>query len=555
MQKAQQRDILAGIALAAVLIPSSIAYAGIAGMPPAAGLVATFVGALVYGLAGRSPSAVIATTSSSALIVFLAKSQLRLTDGMVVPAVAAMVMAAGLLFVGLSFLRRMNISDFIAQPVLRGYTMGLSLIIIGGQLPKLTGYTGDPWYLAVVHSGQALLEMTWPNGPELLAGLAGLLVLTLTRRSGWPMMFILLAGSVIGNMALDGWHLALPMIGNVSLAFSGFPLNEAGRLGELPWQSLLEYAAVIALVLYAESVVSLKGSADRYGIFIDINREVRILGVCNMASALVGGLPVGAGLSQTAANEEAGAMSRWSALIAAVTLLLTVFLLERFIAYLPLSMLAAIVIYSVGGLLNPALVARYFKWKTDRLLVLISFCGVLVLGVQDGLLLAVAASVASLLRSLSRSRVALLGRLGDSHDYVNIRRFPAAQLEEELIILRADEPLFFGNAERMFQTVRQLVTKRLIDEADKSVKAADGQPLQAILLSLEESPALDSTAVEALENFVSWCRDRGLTLHLCRVKTNARDVLRRAEVNGLGMVSPRSVDWCVEHLHEAYKGQ
>jgi MFS superfamily sulfate permease-like transporter len=190
--------------------------------------------------------------------------------------------------------------------------------------------------------------------------------------------------------------------------------------------------------------------------------------------------------------------------------------LLRWIQRTPEPVLAAIVIHAIGRSLDPGALRQYFAWRRDRLVVLAAMAAVLVLGVLDGLLAGIAASLLLMMRELSVPRVARLGRLGHSHDYIDLDRHPEAHPVPGVLIARPDAPLFFANAERILATIGARI------RADAS--------LRAVVLSLEESPDLDSTAIEALREFAQTLQRHGLSLILARVKDHVRDVLTRVQV-------------------------
>ena len=192
---------------------------------------------------------------------------------------------------------------------------------------------------------------------------------------------------------------------------------------------------------------------------------------------------------------------------------LAVWLLLPWIERTPAPLLAAIVIHAVGHTLNPAALRPYFAWRRDRLIVVLAFFAVLALGVLDGLLLAIAASLLMLLQTLSRSHVSWLGRLGDTHDFVDAARHPDAVVPAGLLIARPEAPLFFGNADPVFAAIRERL---------QSLPSPRG-----VVLSLEDSADLDATSVEALCDFAAQLRQLGVPLALARVKDPVRDLLAR----------------------------
>jgi MFS superfamily sulfate permease-like transporter len=222
-------------------------------------------------------------------------------------------------------------------------------------------------------------------------------------------------------------------------------------------------------------------------------------------------MPAGAGYSATSANEAAGAGSRLAGIVAALVVLVIVLTVLPYVALTPEPVLAAIVIYALGRGLSLQPLGRYFLWRRDRLLVICAVAAVLVLGVLDGLLLAVAISVLLMLRQMSSADIQVLGRLGDSHDFVDRQHHAETVDVPGVLIVRPSEALFFANAERILGAALRLMRQ---------------SPVDAVVLSLEESPDLDGTSIEALAAFFAQVRGEGKRLVLARVRHAALEVLQ-----------------------------
>jgi sulfate permease, SulP family len=340
----------------------------------------------------------------------------------------------------------------------------------------------------------------------------------------------------IGVIA-SGWLSAhgVPLTGAINLQMSlGMPTwPSSGQ-----WLPSVELAAALLLILYAESYSSIRGFALKHNDPVNANRDLLVLGVANVLCGLLQGMPVGAGYSGTSANEAAGAQSRWAGLIAGATVLLMVLLLLRWIERIPLAVLAAIVIHAVSKSWRVSVFKPYLKWKRDRLLALAAVVAVLSLGILNGLLVAIAFSLVMLLRQLAAARLSVLGRLANGHDFVAIAQHPTAVQPAGLLILRPEEPLFFANAESVMSIARGQVAQR--------------KDLRQVILSLEESPDLDSTVLEALSDFSSWLQSLGIGLHVARLKDETRNLLLRAD---LPQLSPQALNnWSVEDAVSALTG-
>lgn len=521
-------DLVAGVSIAGLLLPEAIAYAAIAGFAPQAGVVALLVGLLVYGVAGSSRFAVVSATSSSATVLWAATVSIAPQDaGLRLAVGAGIVVLAGVFFLIAAAARLGAVSALVAQPVLRGFALGLALTIVLKQLPAVLSvpaergdFLGLAWELAVQWR-------QWSLAGGALALAALLLLRWLSRWPGLPAATLVIAAGILLDLSglCRAW--GIRAVGPIAL---GWPSPGLPALTGAQWLGLVELGFVMALILFAESHGAIRSLALRHGDNVSTNRDLLALGLANLASGLCQGLPVGAGYSATAANEVAGARSRASGLVAAAMILVALLALLPWVARIPGPVLAAIVVHAIAHALDPAALRPYFQWRRDRLIALVAVAAVLVLGVLDGLLAAIGVSLLMLLRNFSRTRVSWLGRLGHSHDYVDIARHPQAQVPRGMLIARPEVPLFFGNADAVFALLRARVA------------ATPG--VRRVVLSLEEAGDLDATCVQALIEFAAYVRARGAELVLARVKDAVRDLL--VTVDAADLPASRYAAWSVD---------
>ncbi|WLH87987.1 SulP family inorganic anion transporter [Pseudomonas sp. FP453] len=513
------QDLLAGLSIAGLLLPEAVAYSSIAALPPQAGVIALFAGLLCYGLLGTSRFAIVSATSSSAAVLAAATASLAGDDPALRLSLAfGLVLVTGVFFLLAGLFKLGGVTSFIAKPVLRGFAFGLALTIILKQLAGVVGvHLSDNNLIRFLPQ---LLEQ-WPswNWPAALVAVVALGVLWLGARiprlPGGLLVVVL--GIVAGQyLNLEGHGVGL--IGMIDLRL------ELGHFPVLPfadWLRLGELAFALVMILYAESYGSISSFALKHGDRVSSNRDLLALGAANLVSGLFHGMPAGAGYSATSANEAAGAGSRLAGIVAAFVVLVIVLTVLPYVALTPEPVLAAIVIYALGRGLSLQPLGRYFIWRRDRLLVICAVAAVLVLGVLDGLLLAVAISVVLMLRQMSSADIQVLGRLGDSHDFVDQQHHADASPVPGVLIVRPSEALFFANAERILGAALRLMRQSSVE---------------VVVLSLEESPNLDGTSIEALAAFFAQVRAEGKRLVLARVRHGAREVLQ-----GLPEVLPPQV--------------
>nr|MDP9125089.1 SulP family inorganic anion transporter [Pseudomonadota bacterium] len=283
-------------------------------------------------------------------------------------------------------------------------------------------------------------------------------------------------------------------------------------LSQGQWVSIAELSLALVLLVFAESYGAIRTMANRHGDTVDPNRDLFALGAANLLAGLLHGLPVGAGFSATAANEAAGATSAKSAWIAGLVVLVLVMLCLPWIELTPEPVLAAVVIHAVSHTLSLAAFRPYFAWRRDRVTVVSAAVAVLALGVLNGLLAGIAISLAMTLRGLSEPRMSELGRRRDGHDYLGLQHDGVVPVAG-VLILRPEAPLFFANVERMLAEMR--------------ARIAAASP-RAFVLSLEETPDLDGTTIEALTAFTAEQGAAGRTTVLARLKDPVLALLESA---------------------------
>jgi len=415
-------------------------------------------------------------------------------------------------------------SNLIARPVLRGYAFGLALVIALKQWPTMTRLhaASSDFFALLVELARA--APAW-HLPSLWCGLGALLGLfALERLPRVPGALIVIVAGIAAAPALAAHGVVLTGPINLTPALPHFAAPGGTR-----WLAVAEFSLALMFILYAESYGSIRTYALKHDDQVQPNRDLLALGLANVVAGLLQGTPVGAGYSATSANEAAGATSRYAGLTAAAVVLVAVLVLLRWIERIPEPVLAAIVIHAVSKSLRLRVFANYFRWQRDRQVALAAVLAVMLFGVLNGLLAAIAFSLAWLLKALASPRLSVLGKVGQ-HDYVSVERFPQAVQTPGLLVLRPEQPLFFANAEPLFTAARA----RVQSEADTHL----------VVLSLEESADLDSTALETLAEFCDWLSAHRAQLRLARLKDNARDALLRAQFPQLpaGELDYSSVD-------------
>jgi MFS superfamily sulfate permease-like transporter len=518
-------DLPAGVCVAGLLLPEAVAYAGLAHLPVVHALTALLVGLGLYALFGSSRFAIVSPTSSTATLAAAATVSLQpgahpATAGAYAALLLALVLVAGVFLVLLALTRQGQLSAFVSRPVLRGFAFALAITIVIKQLPDALGVAlpaglgGDPFHvLAFIGSHTAQWHL--PTLAVALAAGAGVVVL---RR--WPQLpaSMLVIGAAIGAAhALDLNALGVQEVGAVARPSWQLALPE---LALTQWLQVSQLAFGLVVLVFAESWGSIRSLALAHGDTVDANRELLVLGACNIGAALLQGMPLGAGFSASSANAAAGATSRWAGVVALLVCLLALAVALPALHLLPRPVLAVAVISALWHALNPRPLVDVWRMNRDRALIVGAVAAVLAFGVLYGMLVAIGLSLIAALGRFSQPVVHELGELGATRNYVLLEGHPGTATVPGLLILRPEEPLFFASAERV------------VSDVMARVRARNG--LHTVILSLEESSDLDSTALECLLELDRRLAQSGATLVLSRVKDPVRELLGRWDAHGLG---------------------
>ncbi len=521
-------DLVAGLSIAGLLLPEAVAYSGIAGMPPQAGVIALLIGLLCYGLIGTSRFAIVSATSSSAAVLISAVTVMAGTDiAMRLVLACGLVILTGGFFILASVAKLGEVSNFIAKPVLRGFAVGLAITIIIKQFPNIIAIHPTHSDIFRYVNDLALGWSHWNLTGLMIAASALIALKALAHWRTIPGALLVIAAGIA--LDVSGYTTAhgITAVGAINLTMN---MPTVPDLDRAQWFRLAELAIAMVLILYAESYGAIRTFAIKHGDSSAPNRDLMAFGVANIFSGLFHGMPVGAGYSATSANESAGAQSRWSGWIAAIVVLVLVLTLLRWIEHTPEPILAAIVIHAVSHNISWDTFRPYFLWKRDRIVVVSAVLAVLFFGVLYGLFTAIGISLVMMLRNMSASRVAWLGELEDTRDYVDIARHPNARTVQGILVARPESSIFFANAEQMFGLIQAKV---------------DATPAtRMIIISFEESPDLDSTSLEALRDFSDNMQKRGIPMIFARVKDPLRDIFSTVNLSEIPTTSydARSVD-------------
>lgn len=516
-------DVLAGLTVWAVLVPEAFAYATIAGVSPVVGLYAAPAALVLYALFGSSRHLVTGPMSATAALSATALADLGARGADVVQLTAALALLTGVVALVAGLVRLGFISNFISEPVLKGFIVGMAITIIVGQLPKLFGVEGGDGNAfekvvdLVAHLGDT-------SGTTLVVGTASFAAVVLLGRVAprLPASLLVVGLAVAVSALADLAEHGVDVVGPIA---SGLPSVGIPDASGPDLRALVVPAIGIMFVGFAEGLGAAKTYAAREHQEVDPNRELLGLGAANVGAGLCHGMVVNGSLSKTAVNAAAGARSQVASLVTAALTVATLFVTGLF-EDLPEATLAAVVIAAVAELVDlPGLIAlarlrtaelqRIYgpAAQADLIAALAALAGVLFFDTLPGLFIGVAVSLLLLVEHSSRPNVAVLGRAEGTDRYADVERDERARAVPGLVIVRPESALFFANADAVRTRILDLVRT--------------GTPT-AVVVDAETVPSIDLTAARMLEELADDLGSRGTRLVLARDIGQVRDLLDEA---------------------------
>lgn len=535
-------DITAGLVLTALLIPAGMGYAEAAGLPAYAGLFATIVPLLAYAVVGPSKLLVLGPDSSLAPLIAAAVAPLAVTGDPETALALAGILAVlvGLILLVAGFLRLGFVTDLLSKPIRLGYLNAIALIVVVGQLPKLLGFSID---------ADNLMEQGWETAHAALSG--GIDLVTATIGFGslaiivafrlWmprvPGVLVAVVAAIIVSAALG----LTDDVGMVGALPDGMPLPS---FGGVDWSDVVELvgpAAGIALIAFADTGVLSRTFAARHGEEVNGSTEMKAIGVANIAGGLFSGFPISASGSRTPVAEQAGAKTQLAGVVGALAVLVFVLAAPGVTAYLPDATLAAVVIVAATALVDVSGMVRMFRMsRIEFALAVAAFVGVALVGVLEGVLVAIGLSfVAVVARAWQPYRTELV-QVADRPGFHDIARHPGGRRIPGLVLVRFDAPLFFANG-------------GIFDDYVRSVVAAAHERVDWVIVAAEPVTGIDTTAVDELIDLDTYLASKGIRLVFAEMKGPMKDRLIRF---GLGdRFGPDRFHPTIEAAVDAFRGR
>jgi len=512
--------LLAGITVAVLLIPQGMAYALIAGLPPIYGLYAALTPQIVYAVLGTSRQLAVGPVAMDSLLVAAGLGALSLVSPSqyIQLAIALALIMGGIQFL-LGLFRMGFIVSFLSKPVISGFTSAAAIIIGLSQLKHLLGVPLAQSNKLHVFIRSILESETVVHLPTLLIGVASIILITTIKRwnSKIPSALIAVIIGILWVYFGQQDKAGVAVVGNIP---SGMP---SFTLPDLDWetvQTLLPIALTIALVAYMEAISVAKAVQEKHKNYeVNPNQELIALGASNIIGSLFQSYPTTGGFSRTAVNDQAGAKTGVAALTSALVVAVILAFFTHWFYFLPKAVLGAIIIVAVVNLLDFNYAARLYKSRKDEFLVLLlTFLLTLFVGITQGILFGILFSLLLLVYRTSKPHHAFLGRIGTTNYFKNIERFPnEVVIREDLIILRFDAQLFFGNI--------QYFKKLVFDAVGKNKGKVKGFVINARAINY-----IDSTATEQLIDVVKKLQQNGIRVMVVGAIGPARDLIIKSKL-------------------------
>ncbi len=510
-------DLVAGAVLTALLIPAGMGYAEVAGLPPVTGLYATVVPLLVYAVVGPSRILVLGPDSSLAPIIAAAIIPLAAFDSERVALAAVLSIEVGIVLVVAGLLRLGFVTDLLSKPIRIGYLNGIALVVVLSQLPKILGFgvEGEKPLDEIVDLVQGIVggEVEWLPTTIGVVCLALILAIRHWRKSVPGVLFAVVGAIIV--VLVFGLTDEVPVVGAMP---QGLPQMDLSGVDVNDVVHLFGPAVGIALIAFADTSVLSRTFAARGGYTVNSNQEMAAIGVANIANGMLSGFAVSASSSRTPVAEQSGARTQLTSVVGAALILVFLFVAPGITAYLPSAALAAVVIAAATSLVSVRGVVDLFRvnW-VEGALSIAAFLGVALLGVLQGIVVAIALSFVAFINLAWRPYRTELGRVPGVRGYHDITRYPEAEHIEGVLIVRFDAPLFFANG-----TIFDNYVKGKVREARKA-----GRTLHTVILAAEPIVGIDATAVDELVELDDYLLAHDITLILAELKDPVRDQLAK----------------------------
>ena len=513
-------DFIAGVTVAVLLIPQGMAYALIAGLPPIYGLYAALTPQIIYAFLGTSRQLAVGPVAMDSLLVAAGLGALSIVDSnQYIQMAILLALTIGAIQFLLGLLKMGFIVNFLSKPVISGFTSAAAIIICINQLKHILGISISQSNKIHVFTSALMQSETPINLHSLIIGIVSIILLILIKSwsSKIPSALVIV---VIGICWVTFTHQIQPSVAIVGNIPDGLPNFSFPPLKWEIIKELIPISLTIALVAFMEAISIAKSIQEKHKTYeINPNQELLALGTSNMIGSFFQSYPTTGGFSRTAVNNEAGAKTGVAALISALIVAIILTFFTDWFYYLPKSVLGAIIIVAVIKLIDYKYAIRLYKIQKDEFLVLLfTFIATLFIGITEGILFGIIFSFLLLIYRTSKPHYAFLGRIGSTNYFKNIKRFPEeVVLRDDLIILRFDAQLFFGNI--------HFFKKLVFDALNKNPRKVKG-----FIINSRSMNYIDSTAIEQLIDIIEKIQEKGIRVMLVGATGPTRDSVIKSKL-------------------------
>lgn len=530
-------DLSAGLTVGIMIIPQGMAYAMLAGLPPVFGLYASLIPQVIYALLGTSRQLSVAPVAMDSLLVAAGLGALSISG---IEEYTSMAIFLALFMGSIQFLlgivKMGFLVNFLSKPVISGFTSAAALIIGLSQLKHLLGAPIENSNQIHILLGNTIEVLDQINIYAIVLGVAAILIIKGIKR--WaPQIPAALVVTILGIAITYAFNLSEHGLNIVKEVPSGLPKIGLPELSMDRLNDLAPLAVTLALIAFMEAISIAKAIEERKGLQeVKPNQELIAIGMANVVGSFFQSYPVTGGFSRTAVNDQAGGVTPLASIISALIVGLTLLFLTPLFYHLPKTILAAIIMVAVFGLIDLAYPFRLFRKRKDEFAVLIiTFLTTLIIGITEGIILGVLISLGLMIYRTSQPHYAILGRMKDSTHYRNIKRFDKdISIDPEVLFFRFDGQLYFGNKE-YFKT-----------ELTQAVKS-HGDELKGVVLSVEAINYIDSTAAHMLRQLFSQFKEEGIKVTISGPIGPIRDILKRSEI--VDLIGRQSF---FDNVHDAF---
>ena len=527
-------DLIAGLSLAAFVIPESLAYASLAQLPPVTGLYCYLVAGIVYALFGTSGQLAVGPTSALAIVLASSVAAMGGDDPSRAVAIgSAVALMVGMICVAGRFVGLANAAYFISDPVLIGFKTGAAFYIASTQLPKLFGLEGATgnFFSRVAHVAVSLPET---HVPSLLFGLVAIALFMAFERvfPGRPTTLIVVIVAIAMMTVFGLSESGIKIVGDLP---SGLPGISVPTINASDISALIPVALACFVLAYGEAISVARSFAQKYDYEINPEQELMALGAANIATGMAHGFPVAGGMSQTAVNDMGGATSPVALIVTSGAIALTLLFFASFFHNLPEPVLGAIVLMAASHLVRFEELRRLLiQSRAEFWTSMVACVGVLFFGLLNGLLLAAVGSLVMLIAQTSRPMVVVVGRERSTGHFVSRARNPDASDTPGALVVRSASTWLYFNAEHIRRQIVDMI---------------DGTPagIRTVVLDFSSVPAIDITAGTILRGLVRTLKDRGIRIELAELHDEVVETLKIIDAeHDLGpVVAHRTIEDCL----------